>query len=389
MTTVSLIGKALQFLDLSPMAVYAALVSLARSLHQILNLEKYPLHHEEKIVFLQEKVRSILIFLEDYSDKYNSGSTRAFVGNKIRGAAYEAQDFMDSCLCSISSAEKMPLDHEYLNMAVEKVDFIWEEVMKMKKKISDPANDILRSRALSSPVQYHSSSMVQVASEEMVVGFDDDLNSIKERLYEDSAKLQIIPIVGMGGIGKTTLARRAYEEDSLLARDHFDVRSWITISAEHHRKEILSALLRSFKKQGNVDDDGEQSDESDAQLVKRAYQHLVGRRYLIVIDDIWTTKAWDDLKAVFPDNGNGSRILLTTRLSEVAVHAAGSSCTPLLRLNVLKEYQSWKLLQERIFGNESCPPRLVGKLGRRLREIAGDFRLPSWWLQDYSSLLET
>ncbi|XP_073318120.1 putative late blight resistance protein homolog R1B-23 [Primulina huaijiensis] len=317
------------------MAVYAALLSLTRSLHQILNLEKYidPDLHKGKIVSLHEKVCFTLIFLEDYSDKLYS-----VVGDEIRRAAYEAQDFIDSYLCSISanidewsSSEKMALDQD-LNMAIERVDFIWEEVMKMKN--SDGADDILRSRTHSSPVD--DSSTVQLTVGEMVVGFDDDLKSIKD-----------------------------------YTMDHFDVCAWITVSAEHNKREIFSGLLRSFKKPPTHHN--EQSDVSTAQLEKIVYQNLTGRRYLIVIDDIWTTKAWDDLKKIFPNDDNGSRILLTTRLSDIAVYA-GYSSTLIHQMKFLNEDQSWELLQKRIFGQGSCPPQLVG-IGKKIARNCGGLPL--------------
>ncbi|XP_073035104.1 putative late blight resistance protein homolog R1A-10 [Primulina eburnea] len=346
------------------MAAYAALLSLVRSLHQILDLQQHidPLH-KEKIISLHEKVDSIVTFLEDYSGKHRGRHDR--VGNEIRNAAYEAQDFVDSYLGSVStthddrSSFEARRDHEVsldrdLDMAFERIDFILDETAKMKNR--DTAED-LRSRTFSSPVDHSSTVEVTVNK---VVGFDDDLNVIKECLYEDSSKLQIIPIVGMGGIGKTTLARRTYEDS--LRSQYFDILGWTTVSGEYQRRDILLELLQSFKKY--TTDLNERSGESEAQLATLVHKNLSGRRYLIVIDDIWSTKAWDDLKMAFPDNDNGSRILLTTRLSDVADYA-GSSGIPIHQMKLLNEDQSWKLLEEKIFGKESCPLHLV-ELGKKV-----------------------
>ncbi|XP_073125088.1 putative late blight resistance protein homolog R1A-10 [Henckelia pumila] len=267
---------------------------------------------------------------------------------------------MDSYLCWASTTDhddEMNLDRD-LTMASERIDFILGETLKMNN--SDTAQD-LPSLSYSSPVD--SLSTIQATAKKMVVGFEDDLNSIKERLYEDSAKLQIIPIVGMGGIGKTTLARRAYE-DSILSQ-YFDTHAWITVSQEYQRKEILSGLLKSLK--------NEQSNGSQAELAKRVYQNLMGRRYLIVIDDMWSTEAWDGLKMTFPDDGSGSRILLTTRLLDVASYA-GCSDTLVHQMNFITEDQSWELLQERVFGQQSCPPQLV-EVGKKIAKNCGGLPL--------------
>ncbi|XP_073124526.1 putative late blight resistance protein homolog R1A-3 [Henckelia pumila] len=348
---------------LAPMAAYAALLALARSLQDILELKQYvDLFHREKIIYLSGIVDFIVTFLEDYSDEH-SGAVD-WLGNEIRKAAYEAQDFMDSYYCLALttdnwkfSADKVNLDRD-LTMAFERIGFIWEKTMKMKN--SDAAKD-LQSVSYSSPIER--SSTTQATAKNMVVGFDDDLNSIKERLYEDSAKLLIIPIVGMGGIGKTTLARRAYD-DSILSQ-FFDKCAWITVSQEYQRREILSGLFKSIK--------NEQSDKSEAELAKLVYQNLLGRRYLIVIDDMWSTKAWDDLKMIFPDESNGSRILLTTRLLDVASYA-GCSDTLLHQMSLINEDQSWELLQQRVFGQQSCPLQLV-EVGKKIAKNCGGLPL--------------
>ncbi|XP_073125181.1 putative late blight resistance protein homolog R1A-3 [Henckelia pumila] len=344
------------------MSAYAAFLALARSLREILSLRRYvdPLD-KPKIRSLSKKVDFIVTFLENYSDKHHG--TLDCVGNGIRKAAFEAQDFMDLYLCSVSpddddwsssseaDGEELNLDRD-LTMASERIGFVWEELMKMKD--SDAAQD-LRSVSFSSPIDHSSTT------KKMVVGFDEDLIAIKERLYEDAAELQIIPIVGMGGIGKTTLARRAYE-DSILSDQYFDKCAWITVSQEYQRRDILSGLLKYLKNQ--------QSDDSEAELAKLVYQNLLGRRYLIVIDDMWSTEAWDDLKMIFPNDGNGSRILLTTRLLDVASHAGSS----VHQMKCLDEDQSWKLLQERVFGQQSCPPQLVD-IGKKIAENCGGLPL--------------
>ncbi|XP_073286342.1 putative late blight resistance protein homolog R1B-23 [Primulina huaijiensis] len=256
-----------------------------------------------------------------------------------------------------SEEANLNLDRD-LTMASERIGFIWEGTMKMNN--SDTTKD-LRSVSYSFPVDR--SPTVQATAKKMVVGFDDDLIAIKERLYEDSANLQIIPVVGMGGIGKTTLARKAYD-DSILSR-HFDKCAWITVSQEYQRREVLSGLLKSLK--------NEQSNENEAELAKLVYQSLIGRRYLIVIDDIWSTKAWDDFKMTFPDDGSGSRILLTTRLLDVASHAR-SSDAPVHQMNCLNNDQSWKLLQESVFEQQSCPLQLV-EVGKKIAENCGGLPL--------------
>ncbi|KAI3795559.1 hypothetical protein L1987_38214 [Smallanthus sonchifolius] len=76
-------------------------------------------------------------------------------------------------------------------------------------------------------------------------------------------------------------------------------------------------------------------------------------RYLIVIDDIWHTETWDDLKVFFPHDNNGSRILLTTRLNEVAKHANSDGF--IHHLGYLSKEKSWDLLCRKVFCGNECP----------------------------------
>ncbi|XP_073138733.1 putative late blight resistance protein homolog R1A-10 [Henckelia pumila] len=76
------------------------------------------------------------------------------------------------------------------------------------------------------------------------------------------------------------------------------------------------------------------------------------------MDDLWETKVWNDVKRFFPDDNNGSRIIVTTRLTSVGVYAASDN--HVLKLNLLSSRDSWNLLRNQVFGEESCPHYLAG-----------------------------
>ncbi|XP_051116797.1 toMV resistance protein Tm-2(2)-like isoform X2 [Andrographis paniculata] len=186
-----------------------------------------------------------------------------------------------------------------------------------------------------------------------MVGFNEYLITVKDQPCGQSLRLQVIPFTGTGGIGKTTLARNTF--DDTLVVYHFDCRAWVTVSHDYNANKVLYTLLKSM---------GLQVDESSREevLKERVYQHLKGMRYLIMMDDIWSIEVWDDLRHIFPDDCNGSRIVLTTRSLDIAEYAGGCGSAH-HQIQFLNQEGNWKLFQEKVFAQNHCPSELenIGK----------------------------
>ncbi|XP_027157095.1 putative late blight resistance protein homolog R1B-17 [Coffea eugenioides] len=187
---------------------------------------------------------------------------------------------------------------------------------------------------------------------DMILGLEDEATSIINRLTRGSSLLQIVPIVGMPGLGKTTLAKKVYNDP--LVTSHFYTRAWCTVSQVYHRKNLLLEILTCIHSK-LPEKISEMCEEDLASEVRRG---LLRTRYLIVLDDIWDTEAWNELEASFPDNRNGSRVIVTSRKSDVADPIDELDEGPHF-LRPLTPDESWDLLNMKLFpGNDLPPPEL-------------------------------
>ncbi|KZV56491.1 hypothetical protein F511_22299 [Dorcoceras hygrometricum] len=292
------------------MAAYASLLSLGNILDQL--LEHPP---RQRDVFDRAQIGSLLeiiTFLRDFLEDYSliRGDEMQGLEGKISRSAYAAEDIIESRVVDqiledseAESESTSTLFSQDLQKVIEEFDSMKTDVMKIKE--SDQGVKITEQ-----PNKYATvvSSFIGGASDSKntMVGFDEDLIQIMDTLTGDESNLQILSVVGMGGIGKTTLARHIYSNPWI--ENHFDLHAWVTISQQYSVHEILLGLIKDTKV---VEGEGEQlTGFNEGELGLRLNKILFGRRYLIVMDDIWSIKVWNAIQRFFPDNNNGCRILV-------------------------------------------------------------------------------
>ncbi|XP_027165712.1 putative late blight resistance protein homolog R1A-3 isoform X2 [Coffea eugenioides] len=197
---------------------------------------------------------------------------------------------------------------------------------------------------------------------EIMVGLDDEAAKVIERLIWGSEQVEIVPIVGMAGLGKTTLAKKVYNNISVTC--HFHIRLWCTVSQEFNMKSLLIQILCSNEKQSRMDEELKKLNEHA--LLEKLRQRLLKNRYLLVFDDVWDIEVWNELRTAFPNDKNGSRIIFTSRFSNVASDSKVQYGGEPHYLHPLSEKESFELLQKKVFGEEEECPQALHELGMEI-----------------------
>ncbi|XP_043694281.1 disease resistance protein RGA2-like [Telopea speciosissima] len=194
----------------------------------------------------------------------------------------------------------------------------------------------------------------------LTLGRKEDVEAIKNKLLssnpnENQKQVFVIAIVGLGGVGKTTLAQLVYNDPDV--KEHFERRAWVCVSTDFNAVSLISAILESLN---GRNPDLRNLDPLKCQLRKE----LGGKRVLIIIDDVWTEKKrdWEPLRVALMEAGEGSRIIVTTRSKRVS-----SMMQPMYTHDlVLSDEECWLIMERHISLNYGSIAPSLEEVGRKI-----------------------
>ncbi|XP_058213376.1 toMV resistant protein Tm-2 netted virescent-like [Rhododendron vialii] len=330
----------------------------------------------EDLIWIETEMRRIQSYLEDAEAKqFRTKGVSNFI-REIQDLAYDVEDIIDTYFAKISLMSRTRWKRllDFRNMRIAH-GFV-KEVEGIRKRVEDIKNSRQTfgidecSRSCEEDTRDPRQSFPHL-DEPNVVGFDDLIKILVHKVLDEDSHHRVVSIVGFPGLGKTTLARKVYNSawQSKVYNSHrqrFDCAAWICVSERPNEKGLLRDIA------GQV---GLEKEKMEHNVETNLYEFLSRKRYVIVIDDIWHTRAWDALKIGLPTNSeNGSRIVLTSRHTDVGVHVGGPNSV--LKLEPLNQETSRRLFYKLIVGDlqnicQTQDPPQLEKIGEQILEKCG------------------
>uniref|UniRef100_A0A453Q1K1 Disease resistance protein RPM1 n=4 Tax=Aegilops tauschii subsp. strangulata TaxID=200361 RepID=A0A453Q1K1_AEGTS len=211
-----------------------------------------------------------------------------------------------------------------------------------------------------------------------LVGIDGPRDDLASWMLKDENSFtkhrKVLSIVGFGGLGKTTLAREVYRK----VQGHFHCWAVVSISQKPNVKKIMKDLISQMPCKKDFIEGIDTWDETIC--IAKLRELLKDKRYLIVIDDIWSISAWDAIKYAFPENDFCSRIIATTHNVDVARSCCQGGNGRMYEMEALSDLHSKRLFFKRIFGSEDCCPNVLKQISNK---ILRNVEASHWQLSAY------
>ncbi|XP_010265216.1 PREDICTED: putative disease resistance protein RGA3 [Nelumbo nucifera] len=351
-------------------------------LNRVISLAAQGIHLTKKLTAELENLESTLKMIQDVIEDARSREVKEQGARewlkKLKDVAYDAEDVLDEFATETQLRKMTKKKREkvrkffsssnlivvYSKMAhrIKSINASFDKLQKQANMIQlarTVANTRGRGAADSSQIMHRVTH--SKVNELEVVGRDADKEKIVNILINDQnekAAISVLPIVRMGGLGKTTLAQLAFNDKSVKA--HFDKRMWVCVTENFNIHKILKEILENL---------GERDALTNLDVMIHCLEEqLGGKKFLLVLDDVWNEEKskWDILKdyLLTMQTAKGSKIIVTTRKDGVG-KIMGT--LPMHHLELLSEKDSWSIFKNRAFAAGGAPetPRLV-EIGKEI-----------------------
>ncbi|CAL5065473.1 unnamed protein product [Urochloa decumbens] len=324
---------------------------------------------EPDIVFLRDElstINALLGKLEEDSDELDA-QVKDW-RNQVREIAYDIEDCLDDFMHYMGGTDaKAGLIHKFFHFVktlrarletakqIKELKTRLQEINERHKRYKHNVSSSICSSVAIDPricALYNQSANL--------VGIEGPREELVKLLTDMEQQLKILSIVGFGGLGKTTLAKEVYQ----VIGEQFSCKVFVSVSQRPDMTRLLDRIQSKLCIRG--------CSEELQDIIDNIRTYLKDRRYLIVVDDLWDASSWDIISSVFPENGKGSRVIVTTRVEHVASRTSCNNHLCIYRMRPLNSQDSMKLLSKRIFGSEDgCPPRYREVSAEILKKCGG------------------
>ncbi|XP_058219859.1 putative disease resistance RPP13-like protein 1 [Rhododendron vialii] len=343
------------------------LAKWSRMLEQIEALladaEDKQMTNQRGITLWLEDLEDLAYDLDDVLDEFATEALQRKMMEEPRASASKVHAFIPTCCVSFNPSTLV--SGSSMSSKIKDITNRLQDLFD--RRIGLGLQNVPVERSVKAPQRPPTSSLIHEPS---LYGGDGDKRAIIELLLTDqlsNGKVGVVPIVGMGGFGKTTLAQMVYNDE--MVEKHFEMKAWVCVSQAFDIVGVTKAILESVTFQTC---DFKALDVVQV-LLKKA---LDGRKFLIVLDDVWNKNHddWSNLKSPFNDGASGSKFMVTTRNRDVALMMTGTGKYHSLKR--LSKEDCWSVFAQHAFGNRSIDenPNLVS-IGQKIVEKCGGLPL--------------
>ncbi|XP_027180844.1 disease resistance protein RPM1-like [Coffea eugenioides] len=293
---------------------------------------------QQEVQFIMDELEQMRAFLQEAEAKEEDAQpTLQQWIKQVRDAAYDTEDILDefvarfarhdatgfygyvrrifSSIKNLRARHRVASQIQSIKSRIESIS-AGHQRYQSEYGISAQASNSLS--AVNNTTWRYSRDDALLVEEDKLVGIDQPKKHLISKLLKgDDYQLKVVSVVGMGGIGKTTLVKKVHEDPEV--RRHFPVRAWVTVSQTCDFRELLKDLIRQLHKGGEkpVPQSIESSNTTELKEIMKDFLQQDGR-YAIVFDDVWDVEFWNTIKFALPESRRGNRVMLTTRRADVA-----------------------------------------------------------------------